>query len=158
MLTGREGVRFTGRETFRHVILKQAKKEIECIFFCKGSTYQSSTIQFCYDKSLHHFMYIFSHFDWICCDETKGVCMYVFLYVCKCVCVSLCVLQRCCPNGWIDFNETFYKWSDRYLRGPYSRIVKIRNRWRHGGHFALFRWGTLTVGILLRFSSKLQGR
>ena len=31
---------------------------------------------------------IFTHFDWICCDGTEGVCMYV------CVCVCMCVRQH----------------------------------------------------------------
>ena len=32
-------------------------------------------------------VFIFSHFDRICCDGTEGVCMYVCVYMCVCVCV-----------------------------------------------------------------------
>ena len=54
----------------------------------------------------------------------------VCVHVCMCVYVrpSLCVWQRCSPNGWIHFNETFYKWSDRYLRGPFLSDFDI-SKW-----------------------------
>ena len=52
-------------------------------------------------------VFIFSHFDWICCDGTEGVCMYVCASLWLCVCV--CVWQRCSPNGWINSDEIFYK-------------------------------------------------
>ena len=31
---------------------------------------------------------IFSHFDWICCNRTQGVCLCVCMCVCLCVCLS----------------------------------------------------------------------
>ena len=34
-------------------------------------------------------VFIFSHFDWICCNRTQGVC--VCLSVCLCVCLSVCM-------------------------------------------------------------------
>ena len=36
-------------------------------------------------------VFIFSHFDWICCDGTEGVCMYVCASLWLCVCVCVCV-------------------------------------------------------------------
>ena len=74
-------------------------------------------------------LFIFSQFDWICCDGTEGVCMYV------------CVWQRYSPNGWMDFDEIFHKWSDRYLWGPFFSDFEISKRWRHGGHFCTFSLG-----------------
>ena len=57
-------------------------------------------------------VFIFSHFDRICCDGTEGVCMYVCVYmcVCVCVCVRLCVdWKRCSSNRWVDLDEFFLK-------------------------------------------------
>ena len=46
----------------------------------------------------HTRFFIFSHFDWICCDGTEGVCMCVC--VCGCVCVFVCVGGKHCSfNG-----------------------------------------------------------
>ena len=74
---------------------------------------------------------------------------WVYVCVCMCVCVCLCVWQRYSPNGWMDFNEIFYKWSDRYLRGSIFLdfdISKSMTSWRpfctfslghsHGRNFA----------------------
>ena len=33
--------------------------------------------------------------------------------------MCVCVWQRYSPNGWMDFDESFHKWSDRYLWGPF---------------------------------------
>ena len=41
------------------------------------------------------------------------------VYVCMCVCMCVCVWQCYSSNGWMDFDEIFYKWSDRYLRGRF---------------------------------------
>ena len=83
-------------------------------------------------------LFIFSQFDWICCDGTEGVCMCVCVSVCVCVCVCVCVLQRYSPNGWMDFDEIFYKWSDRYLWGPFFadfEMSKSMMSWRPFLHF-----------------------
>ena len=63
------------------------------------------------------------------------------VYVCMCVCVFVCVWQRYSPNGWMDFDEIFHKWSDRYLWGPFFSDFEISKRWRHGGHFCTFSLG-----------------
>jgi len=43
---------------------------------------------------------IFNYFDWICCNGTKVVCMYVCVYVCLCV----EALQPKRMNGfWLNF-------------------------------------------------------
>ena len=39
------------------------------------------------------YFFIFSHFDWICCDRTEGVCMYACMYVCVYVCFCVTALQ-----------------------------------------------------------------
>ena len=35
-----------------------------------------------------------------------------------CMPAVLFIYFFCSSNGWMDFDEVFYKWSDRYLRGP----------------------------------------
>ena len=101
---------------------------------------------------------ILSHFDWICCKGTEGVCMYVCMCVCMCVCrlcASVCgsahaqtdklILIQFCKNDLSNICEVCF-----------SRILIFRNRWRHGGHFASFLLGTLTVAIFVWFTSKLD--
>ena len=81
---------------------------------------------------------IFSQFDWICCDGTEGVCVYVCMCVCMCVCrlcASVCgsahaqtdklILIQFCKNDLTNICEVCF-----------SQILKLRNRWRHGGHFS----------------------
>ena len=36
-------------------------------------------------------VFIFSHFDWICCNRTQGVCASVCLSVCASLCLSVCL-------------------------------------------------------------------
>merc|ERR1712074_503036 len=38
--------------------------------------------------------------------DSRGL---VSMSVCVCVCVSVCVCHLYSPNGWTDFDETFYK-------------------------------------------------
>ena len=82
------------------------------------------------------------------------VCVYMYACMCVCVCVCsvcececvcVCVWQRYIPNGWMDFDDIFYKWSDRYLRGQFFsdfdisksmtsarlRIVSLSPLYRH---------------------------
>ena len=81
---------------------------------------------------------IFSYFDWICCKGTEGVCIYVCMCVCMCVCrlcASVCgsahaqtdklILIQFCKNDLTNICEVCF-----------SQILKLRNRWRHGGHFS----------------------
>ena len=63
------------------------------------------------------------------------------VYVCVCVRPSVRVWKLCSLNGLVDFDEIFYIWSDRYLRGPFSSDFEISKRWRHGGHFCTFSLG-----------------
>ena len=56
-------------------------------------------------------VFIFSQFDWICCNRPQGVCLCVCLSVCLCVC--LCHLYS--PNEWTDFDETLHKSSTTHL-------------------------------------------
>ena len=85
--------------------------------------------------------------------ETEGVCMSVCVYVCASVCVCgsstaktvVSILMKLCTNDLTDI----------YLC-HFFRFLKIQIWWRHGGHFAFLRSGTLTVAIFVRFSSNLN--
>ena len=57
--------------------------------------------------------YIISHFDWICCDRTEGVCMYV----CVCVCVYVCDSATAQTDGWILMKFSTNDLTDLYLWG-----------------------------------------
>ena len=72
-------------------------------------------------------IFIFSHFDWICCNRTQGVCVSVCLCVGVCVCVCVCVCHLYSPNGWTDFDETLYKWSWLYLRVSFFAVLENSN-------------------------------
>ena len=85
------------------------------------------------------------------------VCVCACMCLCMCVCIYVCDSATAQTDGWILMKFSTNDLTD-ICEVRFSRILKIRNRWRHGGHFALFRWGTLMVAILLRFSSKLLGR
>ena len=102
-------------------------------------------------------VFIFSHFDWICCNRTQGVCVSVC--VCVCVCVSVC-LYVCVTSTAQTDEPILMKLSTNHLTDicqcHFSRFLKFRIWWRHGGHFAFLRCGTLTVAILVRFSSNLD--
>ena len=70
-----------------------------------------------------------------------GKKLHSIMSVCVCMYVCVCVWQRYSPNGWMDFDEIFHKWSDKYLRGLFSSDFEISKRWRHGGHFCTFSLG-----------------
>ena len=72
--------------------------------------------------------------------------MYVCMYVCMRVCVYVCDMKFS-TNDLTDICAV-----------RFSRILKFLNDDVMAAIFAFFRWGTLTVAILLRFSSKLVGR
>ena len=76
--------------------------------------------------------------EYVAMEPRVCVCMCVCMYVCVYVCVCVCVWKLSCSNGWVDFDEIFYKWSDRYLRGPFFSDFENSKWWRHGGHFAHF--------------------
>ena len=55
-------------------------------------------------------LFIFSHFDWICCNGPQGVCLCVCVCVCVSVCMSVCVsVCLYSPKRWTDFDENFHK-------------------------------------------------
>ena len=66
--------------------------------------------------------------------------------------------KLCSPKGWVDFDEIFYKWSDRYLRGPFLsdfEISKSMTSWRP---FCTFSPGhSHAVAIFVQFTSKIAG-
>jgi len=85
---------------------------------------------------MHLFFYIQSNFDWIYCDRTEGVCAYVRL----CVCVSVCVISTAKTNEPILMKFSINDLED-ICQWHFSRILKIQNGWRHGGHFVRFQFG-----------------
>ena len=51
-------------------------------------------------------VFIFSHFDWICCNRTQGVCVCVCLCVCASVCLCVSSLQPKRMNRfWWNFTQ-----------------------------------------------------
>ena len=57
-------------------------------------------------------IFIFSQFDWICCDGTEGVCMCVCVYVCACV----TALQPKRMDGfWWNFLQMFWSIFVRFV-------------------------------------------
>ena len=103
-------------------------------------------------NSIFLLIFIFSHFDWICCDRTEGVCMYVCMYVCMCV----TALQpkhmdefwwNCLPIIWQIFvRSVFLGFWNFEIDDVMAAILYV------------FCWGTLTVAIFVRFSSKFNTR
>ena len=79
------------------------------------------------------------------------MCMYV------CVCVSVCDSTTAQTNEWILMKFSRNDQTD-ICEVCFSRILKFPNDDVMAAIFALFRWGTLTVAILHRFSSKLVGK
>ena len=78
--------------------------------------------------------FIFSQFDWICCDGTEGVCMYVCVYVCVCVCVCVYVcVCVCCLRSL--FKILSCPWCiiavfPRLFRTSYPSVMHYRFVWR----------------------------
>ena len=61
------------------------------------------------------FLYSVNLTEYVAMEPRVCVCVCV----CLSVCLSVCVWKLSCSNGWVDFDEIFYKWFDRYLRGPF---------------------------------------
>ena len=101
------------------------------------------------------FLYSVILTEYVAMEPGVCVCMCVCLCVCVCMCVCVSVLWSSAAqtDGWI-----LMKFSPNDLINIcevcFSQILTFPNRWCHGGHFALYGWGTLKVAILLRFSSK----
>ena len=78
-----------------------------------------------------------------------------------CVCASVCVYV-CGSAAAKTVGSILMKFSTNDLTDicevRFSPILKFPNDDVMAAIFALFRWGTLTVAILLRFSSKLVER
>ena len=100
-------------------------------------------------------IFIFSHFDWICCNRNRGC-----VYECVCVCVSVCVWKLYCQNGWVDFAETLHKWSDRYLLVSFFSIFENSNLMTSWRPFCIFptghSHGRNFCPIFFKFGYKLQ--
>jgi len=97
------------------------------------------TSEFLYFEGLWYlddlwYFFIFSQFDWICCNGPQSVCVCVC--VCVCLCVRLCHLYS--PNEWTDFDETFHKSSTVHLLNTFFSDFENSSWWRHGGHYCCF--------------------
>ena len=90
--------------------------------------------------------FLFVIFDWICCNRPR-------FYVCVSVCVSSLQPKRIVRFWWNFPQITCYIIICQWFFSP---ILKIQIRRRHGGHFAVFGSGTLTIEVLLRFSSNFR--
>ena len=68
------------------------------------------------------------------------VCVHVHACVCVClsVCLSVCVCHLYSLNGWTDFDETFHKWSDRYLPVTFFAVFEISNLMTSWRPFCIF--------------------
>ena len=70
---------------------------------------------------------------WVVLTEYVAIEPKVCICMCVCGCMYVCVWQRYSPEGWMDFDDFFYKWSDKYLRGPFFldfEISKSMTSWR----------------------------
>ena len=79
-------------------------------------------------------VFIFSHFDWICCNRTEGMCMYVCAYVCGCVYLSVYVSAT---SNFTAILMTFCT-GERSVFSCFFFYFLFRIGWRNVGHFALF--------------------
>ena len=77
--------------------------------------------------------------------------------VCLSVCASVCVISTAQTNEPI-LMKLYTNDLEYICECHFSRFLKFRIWWRHSGHFALTRCGTLTVAILVRFSSNFNTR
>ena len=76
----------------------------------------------------------------------SGICVYV------CLSVSAVQPKR---HDQLNTDEILYRVSLISMPNLFTLIWEICiTRWRHGGHFVLFRYDTLMVAMLLRLSSK----
>jgi len=89
----------------------------------------------------------------------------VCVYVCMGVCVNVCVYVRPYVCGSVAAKtdgSILIKFSTNDLTNicevRFSRILTFPNDDVMAVIFALFRWGTLTVAIFVRFSSKFNTR
>ena len=85
------------------------------------------------------------------------VCMCVCASVCVCVCVCVCGSSPAQTDGSILMKFSTNDLTD-ICEVRFSRILKIRNDDVMAAILLAFLCGTLTVAILIRFSSKLVGR
>ena len=78
-------------------------------------------------------VFIFSQFDWICCDGTEGVCMYVCMYVCMCV----TALQPKRMDGfWWNFPQMIWQIFVRFVFLRFWNFKRMTS-WRPFLHFSL---------------------
>ena len=122
------------------------------------------TCLFVYSISYLHDSFFFSYTNmYVTLPDSLFVCLFsglsVWFCVCLCVCLSVCVSVCVISTAKTD-EPILMKLSPIHLtdicQWLLSRFLKFRIWWRHGGHFAFLRCGTLTVAILVRFSSNLD--
>ena len=76
-------------------------------------------------------VFIFSQFDWICCNRPQGVCL--------CVCVSVCVISTAQTSGPI-LMKLYTNHLQHICSILFSPILNIHIWWRHCGHYCYFRF------------------
>ena len=119
-----------------------------CVAHMKGNLVQ---VLFC-DRELASHFYIQS--IWLNMLQWTPGCLSVCLCVCLCVCVSVSSLQPKRMDGfWWNFPQiTYYE----FARSVFLRFWKFKFDDVMAAIIAVFGWGTLTVAILLRFSSNFR--
>ena len=106
--------------------------------------------------SMYTFFYIQSNFDWICWDRTEGVCVSVRACDCLCVCVCVSSLQPIrMGRFWWNFPQMILK---IFASDIFHGFWKFKTDDVMAAILYVFHSGTLTVAILLWFSSKLSTR
>jgi len=98
--------------------------------------------------------FIFSQFDWICCNGPQGVCACVCLCVCLSVRVSVSSLQpKRMDRFWWNFPQIIFYEFAQYV---FLRFWKVKFDDVMAAILAVFGSGTFTFAILLRFSSNFR--
>ena len=95
-----------------------------------------------------------------------NVCLCLCVCVCVCVCVSVCVCVCLCvwslqpkrmDRFWCYFPQMICR---IFASDFFSRILKIQNGWRHGGHFVCFSFrhshGRNFAPIFFKIEHKVQ--
>ena len=139
---------------FEKILLPQnylSKLDIFWLHSTLSNKFNSNVLFLNNSERFSHVIFIFSHFDWMCCDCTEGVCMHVCVYVC------VCDSDTAQTDGWISMKFSTHDLTD-ICEVLFSRILKVRNWWRHGGHYALFLCSILTVVTFVRLPSKFNIR
>ena len=84
--------------------------------------------------------FLYSVKFWLNMLGSNRGCLCVCVCVCLSVCVSVCVISTAQTDGPIFMKLSTGDLED-ICQWLFSRILKIQNGWRHGGHFVCFSFG-----------------